>query len=81
MYENDTNITHFVSFGVKYIPKQNLKNSQKKSIASSIYRTQANNSVMCGYFYIGFIYFMIKEKSLQIRAIYSLLMNMKIKTK
>ena len=80
MNENDTNITHSVSFGVKYIPKQNLKNSRKK-VSHQVFIEQANNSVMCGYFYIGFIYFMIKEKSLQIRVIYSLLMNMKIKTK
>ena len=30
----------------------------------NIFRTQAYNSVMCGYFCIGFIYFMFKGKSL-----------------
>ena len=34
------------------------------SITSNIYRTQANDSVIKGYFCIGFINFMIKGKSL-----------------
>ena len=35
-----------------------------KNIVTNIYGTQAYDSVMCGYFYIGFIYFMLKGKSL-----------------
>ena len=35
-----------------------------KNILTNIYGTQAYDSVMCGYFYIGFIYFMLKGKSL-----------------
>ena len=30
----------------------------------NIYRTQVNDSIMCGYFCIGFIDFMLKSKSL-----------------
>ena len=35
-----------------------------KNIISNIFRVQANNSVMCGYFCIGFIDFMIAGKKL-----------------
>ena len=35
-----------------------------KNIITNIYRIQACNSIMCGYFCIGFIYFMLKGKSL-----------------
>ena len=36
----------------------------KKNIKSNIFRVQANDSVMCGYFCIGFIDFMIAGKKL-----------------
>ena len=35
-----------------------------KNIIINIYRIQAYNSIMCGYFCIGFIDFMLKGKSL-----------------
>ena len=35
-----------------------------KNIITKIYKRQAYNSVMCGYFSIGFIDFMLKIKSL-----------------
>ena len=35
-----------------------------KNIEANIFRTQANNSVMCGYFCIGFIDFMLANKKL-----------------
>ena len=35
-----------------------------KNIKANIFRVQANNSVMCGYFCIGFIDFMIAGKKL-----------------
>ena len=35
-----------------------------KNIKGNIYRVQANNSVMCGYFCIGFIDFMFANKTL-----------------
>ena len=36
----------------------------KKYVATNIYRIQAYDSMMCGYFCIGFIDFMLKLKSL-----------------
>ena len=35
-----------------------------KNIKANIYRVQANDSVMCGYFFIGFIDFMLAGKTL-----------------
>ena len=35
-----------------------------KTIKANIFRVQANNSVMCGYFCIGFIDFMLAGKKL-----------------
>ena len=35
-----------------------------KNIIANIYRIQAYGSIICGYFCIGFIDFMLKEKSL-----------------
>ena len=62
MYVNDNNVTYFNSFGVEHIPKE-TKN-RKKNIITNIYRVQAYNLIMCGYFCIGFIDFKLKGKSL-----------------
>ena len=35
-----------------------------KNIITNVYRVQAYDSIMCGYFCIGFIDFMLKGKSL-----------------
>ena len=61
---NDDNVTYFDSFGGEYIPKEITKFIDSKNIKANIYRVQANYSIMCGYFYIGFIDFMLKGRSL-----------------
>ena len=54
---------HFDSFGVEHIPKE-IKNSFNKStIITNIFRIQAYDSKMCGYFCIGFINFMLAGKT------------------
>ena len=40
------------------------KNVESKNIIANIFRVQANESVMCGYFCIGFIDFMLAGKKL-----------------
>ena len=56
LHVNNNDVTYFDSFGVKHIPKK---------IKTFIgIRIQANDSIMCGYFCIGFIDFMFKEKTL-----------------
>ena len=58
------NLTHFGSSGVEHIPKQIKKFISNKYIMTNFYRTQANVSIIYGYFWIGFIDFMLKSKSL-----------------
>ena len=64
MYVNDNNVTYFDSFGVEHIPKEIKKFIGNKNIITNIYGIQAYDSIMCGYFCIGFIDFMLKGKSL-----------------
>ena len=51
-------------FGVEYIPKQVQKIIGNENIITNIYRIQAYNSIMCGYFRIRFVAFMLKGKIL-----------------
>ena len=55
---------YFDSFGVEHIPKEIKRFIKNKNIKANIYRIQANNSIMCGYFCIGFIDFMLTGKTL-----------------
>ena len=63
LYVNNKIVTYFDSFGVEHIPKEIMKFIVRKKI-SNIYRIQAYDSIMCGYFCIGFINFMFNGKSL-----------------
>ena len=65
LYVNNKTITYFDSFGVEHIPKEIMKFiARKKKIIRNIYRIQAYDSIMCGYFCIGFINFMFNGESL-----------------
>ena len=64
LYVNAENVTYFDSFAVENIPKEVNKFIRNKNIIINIYRIQVHNSIMCGYFFIGFIDFMLKGKSL-----------------
>ena len=55
---------YFDSFGVEYIPKEINKFISNKKIKVSIFRIQAYDSIMCGYFCIEFINYMFKGKTL-----------------
>ena len=62
---NGNNIIYFGSFGVEHIPKEMIKKFiGNKNIITYIYRIQAYDSIMSQYFCIGFIDFMLKDKSL-----------------
>ena len=58
----NNNVTYFDSFGVEHILKEIKTFVGNKNIKTSIFRIQAYDSVMCGYFCIGFIDFMLKGK-------------------
>ena len=57
------------SFGVEYIPEEIMERIEhsslgNKNIKTSIFRTQDNSSIMCGYFCILFIEYMLNDKTL-----------------
>ena len=65
-------VIYFDSFGVEHIPKEinkfidndTTKSSSLEHIKSNIFRIQAYDSIMCGYFCIEFINYMLKGKAL-----------------
>ena len=75
LYVNNKTIIYFDSFGVEHIPKEIIKfisnneqsssaKARNKKIITNIYRIQPYDSIMCGYFCIGFIKFMFDGNSL-----------------
>ena len=64
LYVNNKTIIYFDSFVVEHIPREIMKFIARKKIETNIYRIQAYDSIMCGYFCIGFINFMFNGKSL-----------------
>ena len=63
LYALNINVTFFYSFGVKNILKKSKKIIGNENIKTNIFRMQAYDSVMCGYFCIGFTDFMPKVKA------------------
>ena len=57
---------YFDSFEVKHIPKEIEKSIGNKNVMKNIYKIQAQNSIMCEYFCLGFIDFILKSKSVLI---------------
>ena len=57
MRNND--VTYFDSFGVEHIHNEFRKFISNKNIKTNIFRIKAFESIMCGYFCIGFIDFML----------------------
>ena len=64
MHLNGNSETYFDNFGVEYIPKKTKTLIDNKSIKANFFRMQAYDSIMCAYFFIGFIDFMCRCKSL-----------------
>ena len=63
-YVKISQVIYFDSFGLEHVPKEIKRFIGHKSIKTNIFRIQADNSIMCGYFCIGFIDFMFAGKSL-----------------
>ena len=61
---NKSEIVYFDSFGVEHAAEEIIELAGNKNIIANIFRVQANNSVMCGYFCIGFTDFMLAGKKL-----------------
>ena len=72
MYVKNNDVTYFNSFGVEHIPREirtfiNCPSSSalhNKYIKTNIFIIQEYDSIMCGYFCIGFINFMLAGKTL-----------------
>ena len=60
----NNNVTYFEFFGVEHIPKEIKTLINNKNITTNIFRIQVYDSIMCGYFCIGFIDFMLAGKTL-----------------
>ena len=63
LYVNNKTVTYFDCFGIEHIPKEVEKVIGNRNIVTNIYRIQNYDSIMCGYFRIGFIDYMFKGKS------------------
>ena len=74
LFVNHNDVTYFDNYGAEYIPKETKKiihrltsfalRPQNKNIKRIIFRIQAYNSIMCRYFCIEFINFMLAGKTL-----------------
>ena len=64
LWVNNNNATYFDSFRVEHIPKEIKAFINNKNIITNIFRIQAYYSIMCGYFCIVFIDFMLAGKEL-----------------
>ena len=62
LHVNTENITYFDNFEVENIPKYIRKFIRNKNTITNVYRIQVYDSIMCEYFCIGFIDFiMLKD--------------------
>ena len=64
LFCNRNEILYFDSFGVEHVPEEIKEFIRNKIIKANIFQVQANDSVMHGYFCIGFIDFMLAGKKL-----------------
>ena len=64
LYVKNIEIIYFDSFGAEHVLKEIKTFIRHKNIKTNVFRIQENNSIMCGYFCIGFIDFMFASKTL-----------------
>ena len=64
MHVHNDDVTYFNCFGVEHILKEIKTFDNDKSIKTNIFRIQAYDSIMWGYFCIRFIDFMLVGKAL-----------------
>ena len=64
LFCNRNEIIYFDSFCVEHIPEEIKEFVGNKNIKANIFRVHAHDSVMCGYFCIRFIDFILAGKKL-----------------
>ena len=62
LYALNNNVTHFDSFEVGHIPKEIKIFIHKSVVAKNIFRIQAYDSVMCGYFVLNLLILCLQAK-------------------
>ena len=63
LYVKNNEVIYFDSFGVEHVPKEIKRFIGHKNTKTNIFRMQGDNSIICGYFCIGFIDFMFAGKT------------------
>ena len=51
------------SFTIEYIPQKVSNKVKNKSLTHNIFRTQSDHTIMCGFYCIGFIDFVLVGKT------------------
>ena len=64
LYVKNNEVIYFDSFGVENVPKEIKRFTGHKNTKTNKFRIQADNSILCGYFCIGFIDFIFAGRSL-----------------
>ena len=64
MYVHNNDVNYLDSFRVEHVPQEIRIFINNKNIKTNIFRIQACDSIMCGYFCIVFIDFMLAGKAL-----------------
>ena len=55
-------VIYFDSFGAEHTPEEIKEFIGNRNIKANIYLVQANNSIMCGYFFLDLFILCLKEK-------------------
>ena len=63
LFVKTNEVIYFDSFGIEHIPKEIELAIDNKKIKANIFGIQAYDSIMCGYFCIEFINYMLKGKT------------------
>ena len=64
LFADRSTAVYFDSFGIEYIPQEVLNKIKDKSITHNIFSIQGNESIMCGFYCITFIEYMLAGKTL-----------------
>ena len=61
LFTDRNTAVYFNSFGTEYIPKEFSNKEKDKSTTQNIFRAQDNDSIMCRFYCIAFIEYMLYE--------------------
>ena len=64
LFINRNPAVYFDSFEIEYIPQEILNKITDKSITHNIFRMQDNDSIMCGFYCMAFIEYILSGKTL-----------------